>query len=274
MHREALAVTEEVPFSIRIVEPKAPLVQNGSMNLKIVAERKAGFKAPITVYPIFNPPGVSTGAATIPEGQNEVLMPMNAASNAQCRKWKTAVIATAGVGNGPVWVSSQLATIEVATPFFAFQMERAASEQGKNTEIFCKIQQLTPFDGNAKVNVLGLPPKVTTGEMQMTKETKELAFKLTVDKASPAGQHRNIFCQAIATVNGEPVVHNVGGTELRIDVPLPPKANAPAPAAAAAAPAPAAAKAPEKRLSRLEKLRLEQEEREKAAKAGAAEPKK
>jgi hypothetical protein len=199
-------------------------------------------------------------------------MPMNAAANAQCRKWKTAVLATAPVGNGPAWVSSQLATFEVAPPFFAFQMERASSEQGKNTEIFCKLQQLAPFDGPAKVNVLGLPPKVTTAEMQMSKDSKDLAFKLTVDKAAPVGQHRNIFCQAVILVNGEPVLHNVGGTELRIDAPLPPKASQPAPAAAAAAPAAAPAKAPEKRLTRLEKLRLEQEEREKAAQASAAPP--
>jgi hypothetical protein len=273
MDREALVVAEEVPFSIRIVEPKAPLVQNGSMNLKIVAERKTGFKAAITVYPIFNPPGVGTGAVTIPEGQNEASMPMNAAGNAQCRKWKTAVLATSSVGNGPVWVSSQLATFEVAPPFFAFQMERAASEQGKDTELFCKIQQLTSFDGAAKVNVLGLPPKVTTTEMQITKGSKDLAFKLMVDKASPVGQHRNIFCQAVVMMNGEPVVHNVGGTELRIDVPLPPKANQPT-TTAAAKPA-EAAKPVEKRLTRLEKLRLEQEEREKAARAsGGTEPKR
>ena len=31
------------------------------------------------------------------------------------------------------------------------------------------------------------------------------------------------------TANGEPVTHNVGGAELRIDVPLPPKPNTPAP---------------------------------------------
>ncbi len=258
MRREALAVAEEVPFSIRIVEPKAPLVQNGSMNLKIVAERKAGFKGAITIIPIFNPPGVgSASSAIIPEGQNETVLPMNAAGNAQCRKWKTAVLATAGVGNGPVWVSSQLATIEVAAPFVAFQMERAASEQGKDTEIFCKVQQLTPFEGAAKVNVLGLPPKVTTPELPMTKDTKELAFKVTVDKAAPAGTHKNIFCQAVVMVQGEPVVHNVGGTELRIDVPIA-KAATPPPAAAAAAKPAAAAKAPEKRLSRLEKLRMEQ----------------
>ena len=38
-----VTVTDEVPFKIAIVEPKAPLVQNGSMNLRITAERKPGF---------------------------------------------------------------------------------------------------------------------------------------------------------------------------------------------------------------------------------------
>ena len=41
--------------------------------------------------------------------------------------------------------------------------------------------------------------------------------------------------------DGEPVVHNVGGTELRIDVPLPPKADAPPPP-----PTPMAAKPPDR----------------------------
>jgi len=56
-------------------------------------------------------------------------------------------------------------------------------------------------------------------------------------------------------------------------VPIAPKvAEAPKPAATPmpVAKAPEPAKAPEKRLTRLEKLRLEQEEREKAAKAGTA----
>src|SRR5262249_52950795 len=138
--RAAVAVTDEVPFKITLVEPKVPLVQNGSMNLKVVAERKPGYKAAIAVYPLFNPPGVgSASGVTIPEGQNEVLLPINAASNAQVRKWKTAVIATAPVGNGPVWVSSQLATLEIAPPFVSFAMERAAGEQGKTTDLYCKL---------------------------------------------------------------------------------------------------------------------------------------
>jgi hypothetical protein len=271
--RPAVAVAEEVPFSIQIVEPKVPLLQNGSMNLKVVAERKPGFKGAITVFPLWNPPGVNTaGSAVIPEGKTETLLAMNAAGDAQVKKWKTAVLATVDAGKGPMWVSSQLAVVEVAPPFVALAMERAAAEQGKQTEIVCKVQQVTPLPAAAKVRLLGLPPKVTAPELEITKDSKELAFKVTVDKTSPPGQHKNIFCQVELVQGGEPIVANTGGTELRIDVPIPPKANEPPKPAAVAAKPNEPAKPPEKRLSRLEKLRQEQEEREKAAKGGAAAP--
>jgi hypothetical protein len=268
--RAAVAVGEEVPFKVSIVEPKAPMVQNGSMNLKIVAERKNGFKGAITIYPLFNPPGVGSAAsAVIPEGANETVLPMNAAPNAQARKWKTAVIATAECGKGPVWVSSQLATFEVAAPFVAFTMERSAGEQGKPTEMFCKISHTTPFEGSATVKLVGLPPKVTAPDVQMTKETKEIAFKLAVDPTSPPGQHNNVFCQVFVTHLGETVLHNVGGTQLRIDVPIPPKPNEVAkPMVTVPPPMVKPTDPPVKRLTRLEQLRKEQEEREKAQQAG------
>ncbi len=276
VNRAAVAVTDEVPFKISIVEPKVPLVQNGSMNLKVVVERKPEFKAPITLIMPFNPPGVgSASSVAIPEGQNEALYPINANGGAQVRKWKIVVLGTSTVGNGPVWVSTQLATLEIAPPFVNFAMDKNAVEQGKETELFCKVTTNTPFDGPAKVRVVGLPNAVAAPEMDITKDTKEFAFKVTTAKESPAGTHKNIFCQLVITQNGEPVVHNVGGTELRIDVPLPPK-----PAAVAAAPAPAVAApaAPmppaEKRLTRLEKLRLEQAEKEKAGGAAPANPPK
>jgi hypothetical protein len=265
--RLAVAVTEEAPFKVAIVEPKVPLVQNGSMSLKVVAERKEGFKAPIGVQMIFNPPGVgSAGGVTIPEGKNEAEIHINANGGAAVRAWKIAVTGVATVGNGPVWVSSQLATLRIAPPYIALQMEKASVEQGKATELFAKVTVQTPFEGAAKVQLVGVPPRVAVPEVEITKETKEIAFKVTADPASPAGQHKNLFCQAVVMENGEPILHAVGGTELRIDVPLPPKADAPPPPPAAAAkPAEPAQPAP-KRLTRLEKLRLESAERAKGGK--------
>ncbi len=260
-HKAPVVVSEAAPFKINIVEPKVPLVHNGSMNLKIVADRLNGFKGPITIYPIFNPPGIgSAGGATIADGQTETILPLNANAGAPVRNWGYVVWGVATVGNGPVWVSSQMAKVQIAPPMMAFQLERAATEQGKPTTLFGKVQVATPWSGTAKVKLVGLPPKVTTPDIEITKDSKELSFPLTVDPAAPVGQHKNLYCQVIVTQDGEPIVQNVGSTELRIDKPLP--------AAVAAKPqvAPKPAAPTEKRLSRLEQLRKEQEEREKGQK--------
>ncbi len=271
--RIAIAATEEAPYSIEVIEPKAGVPQNGSMNLKVVAKRNGTFKGPITVSPLFTPPGMGIqGSAVIPEGATEVLMPMNAAPNAAARKWKTAIRAVADAGQGPVWTSSQLFTLEVIPPMVTFAQERTAVEQGQNTAVFSKITVNTPFVGEAIVRLIGLPAKVATTELKITKDSKELSFPITTDKSSPAGKH-NTFCQVIITHNGEQVVHSVGGGELRIDVPIPPKvAPTPMPTTPKPmTPPPPMTTAP-KRLTRLEQLRLEQEEREKAAKAGTPMP--
>jgi len=266
--KAAVAVTQEVPFKVSLVEPKAPLVQNGSMILKVKVERAKDFKQPVAVYMLWNPPGVgSASSITIPGDKNEGDYPINATPSAQVRKWKLCVIAQADVGFGPAWVSSQLITLDVAPPYVSVTMDRPAVEQGKEAEILCKVTVNKPFTGNAKLQVVGLPHHVAAPAYEITKDTKELVVKLTTQKDSPPGQHQGVFAQVIVSEQGENVLHNVGGTVLRIDPPPPPKAAA-ATVAKAATPPPAAAKPAEKKLSRLEKLRIEQADREKAAAAG------
>ncbi|MCE9533338.1 MAG: PPC domain-containing protein [Planctomycetes bacterium] len=279
--KAAFAVTQEAPFKINIVEPKVPLVQNGVMMLKIVAERSAGFKGPITVIPLYNPPGVSSATSVIiPEGQNEALLTINANGGAPIRKWKYAVKANAPTAAGVVWVSSQLATLEVAAPYMTMTFERGAVEQGKETQMFMKVTNVKPFVANAKVKLIGLPAKVTTVDVDILKDTKEISFPIKTEPTVNAGTTRNLFCQITIIENGEPVVHNIGATELRIDIPLPPKKDQPMTVAVQPKvnPMPNPMGMPPKRLSRLEQLRLEQEEREKAAKENpmpkTAEPKK
>lgn len=269
--RTAVTVTETAPYSIEVIEPKVPLVQNGAFNLRVVAKRAEGFKGAITVFPLWTPPGMGIqGSAVIPEGQTETLLPMNAAPNAAARKWKTAVTAVADAGKGPVWTSSQLFALEVAAPFVNLTMERPAVEQGKDTQLFCKVAVATPFEGKAKVALIGLPAKTTTQVIEITKDTKEFSFPIVADKTSPAGQH-NVFAQVVIDRGGEFITGNTGGTQLRIDVPLPPKVAAtppPTPNPMTPKPATPAPPTPPKRLTRLEQLRLEAEEREKAAAAG------
>ena len=270
--RLATAVTEESPFSVEIVEPKVPIVHDGQMGLKVIAKRKEGFTAPIKIDMLWLPPGINASReVSIPEGQTEAIIPMNAAGNAQVADWKIAINASATVGNGPVMICSPFATLKVGERYLAFKYEQAAVEQGKETELVVKVEKVKDYVGPAKVTLVGLPNKVTTDPLEVNKDLAELVFKIKTDKESPAGNHKNLFCQVIVIENGEPILHNLSGGALRIDVPLPPKKDAPPPMPAAA-PAPVAvapvAAPPMKRLTRLEQLRLDQAEREKALKAG------
>lgn len=267
----AMAVTQKVPFSLQIVEPKAPLVQGGQMSLKVVAIRDPEFKAPIKIELLLNPNGVnSSREISIAEGQTEALISMNAAGNAQVKDHKIACRGEATVGNGPVLVCSPFVTLKVAEPYVKFTYEAAAVETGAETELVVKLETAKPFEGNASVQLLGLPNKVTTTPVEFNKDAKELVFKVKAEADAPPGINKSLFCQVVVTESGEPVIHNIGTGQIRVDKPLPPKV-APAPVAQATPmpmpePAPAA---PAKRLTRLEQLRLEQEQRVKAQNGGA-----
>ena len=265
--RVAMAVAEEVPFTLEIVEPKSAIPRGASGQLKVIAKRKEGFTKEIRCYPIFTPPGMGIdGQVVIPENKNEATFNMNASGNAPVRKWQTAVRGVSNAGDGNVWVSSQLFTLEVSEPILNINTDRNAVEQGNPTTMFSKVEVNTPFDGEAKVELLGLPNKATSEPQMMKPDIKELKFPVTTEKDTPAGKHK-VFYRVTLQRSGETYSQNLGYAELRVDKPLPPKPNAPPKKVEAAPPKPAAAPM-EKPLSRLEQLRLEQEQKEKEAREG------
>ncbi|MCL4191629.1 MAG: hypothetical protein KJZ87_07770 [Thermoguttaceae bacterium] len=251
-NRMAVAVTAAVPFKVDIVEPKVPLVRSGEMQLKVVATREGDFKAPINLRMLYNPPGVSSpSVVTIPADQNEAIIPLTANGSATVRQWKIAVLADAPVGDGPITVSTQLANLEVAEPFFKFTFPSIAVEKGQETALAIAIEKVKDFEGAAKVELLGTPNEVTSTPQEFTKDTTQITFPVKTTANSPAGQHKSLICRAVVTANGEPITHMIGTGELRIQEPLPQPAAQTAPPPAAAPPPPQ-----EKPLSRLEQLRL------------------
>ena len=260
-----IAVVEELPFAIEIVEPGVPLVQNGTMLLKIIAHKQEGWDETIDVRLPFLPPGVGSATSVkIEKGQTEVLYPLNANGGAAVGQWRIFARAQADLG-GAALASSQLATLEVAPPLVTFEMQRASCEQGQPAQVYCKINHLTPFEGQAQAQLLGLPNKVTAADVQFDKDTAELTFAVSTDATSPTGKHGSLFCQVTILRDGEPIVATAGGTELQIDAP-PPAPVAPA-EPAAAQPQQVAESPPAqptaRPLSRLEKLRLQAQERSK-----------
>lgn len=249
----AVAVVEAVPFSLEIVQPKAPVVRNGRIDLKIRVTRGEGFKQPVTVEFPFRPPGIGAlPNITIAPDASEGVYQLSCAGNAAVGQWPIYAIGAADVG-GTAWVASPMATLDVAEPFTTATLARASCEKGSPAQVVCTLAHPRPFEGEAIARLQGLPPETSTSEMRFTKETPQLVFNVATGEKSPVGNHKGIFVEISTPVAGEPVTMSGGSTELQIAAPAPAKPAA-APVAAAPAPTPAAAPTA-KPLSRLEKLR-------------------
>ncbi|MCY2990105.1 MAG: PPC domain-containing protein [Planctomycetota bacterium] len=261
--RMAASEIDEVPFQIEIEVPKTPIVRQGSKSLKVVAKRKAGFTQPIALRLLYDPPGIgASGSISIPGDKSEALIPLTANPSAALGAWPMLVIGTANVGNGAIEVATQVATLTIAEAFFNFKFEKAAAELGQTAELVVNVEKKTDFVGEAEVRLLGLPANTSTKPepLKITKDSTQIVFPIAVEKAAKPATYKGLVCQAIVVQEGEPIVHTLGGGELRVDAPLPPKVAAPAPPQAAPQPPPPPPSAPvveQKRLSRLEKLRLD-----------------
>ena len=257
LDRIATAVTTEAPFKIDVQAPSVSIVKNGTLGLKVHASRNAGFAEKITLRFLWNPPGIS-GPVSIEMGgdQSDISYELNAAADAAMGDWQVCVLAEANTPQGPVLVSSSLVPLKIVEPYVSMTLDLAATEQGKPVSMLAKIEVQHPFEGNATVELLGLPHGASCPPQSFTKDKTELSFPIAIAADAAIAKHNGVFCRVLVPVSNTTILHQtaMGGT-LRIDAP------APAPVAkndAAPAPAPkppdAQAKV-EKPLSRLEQLR-------------------
>ena len=214
-----VAITEEAPVKIELVQPKVPILQSGTMNLKIVAQRKEGFKAPINLALLYTPPGMGTaGTAQIKEGENEGALTLSAQGNAALRKWKVCVVGSFDSGKGTVWISTGLIDLEVAPPMVAGKIVRTFVDQGDAGNVVVKLEQKIPFEGKAKLELVSLPNGVTAEPREITKEDQEVRFPIKAAPDAQPGQHKQLITQFTIEKDGEKMVNTIaGGGILRVD---------------------------------------------------------
>lgn len=251
-----VVVTEEAPFTLELVQPKAPLVHGGTMHLQIKAHRKEGFDGAIKCRLSYKPPGVGAASEiSIAKGKNEGRLRVNANGSSGDRVWPITVLGWADV-KGKLWVGSNKIDLKTEPPFVTGKIPLVTVERAKETEVVVKLNQNKPFEGEGTVYLSGLPNEVTTEKQTFTKDTKELVFPVKTTGKSPVGHHKSLFASLRIPFQGETMISSTaGGGQLRIDPP--PKKPKPKPAVAGK-PKPKVAKP--KVLSRLEKLRIAKEE--------------
>jgi len=231
--RMATVVCESIPYSIDLVAPKAPLVRSGSLNLKVVAKRAEGFKDPISLRLLYNPPGIaSSGSIIIPEGQNEAVIPLTANNGAGVGTWKICVTGRSGTRGqrggqfGPddaLRCSTQLADLKVEEQYHKLSFVKSSVEQGKETTVTVKVQKLRDFAGEATAELAGLPANTSSQPVKFNKDTSELTFKVSAAKEAKPNRYTSLTCITKIPVESDSITHTIGGGELRVDAPLPTK---------------------------------------------------
>jgi hypothetical protein len=256
--RVVVAVVDEAPFQLQLEAPAVPIVKNGTLQLKVKALRKEGYKEAITLRFLWNPPGIGTPVTVaMAADQSEALYEVNASGDAAPGEWQICVLGEANTPQGPVQVSTTLVPLRIAEPYLGMTMDMAATEQGKPTTMICKLDYATAFTGNATAELLGLPHGAKTQPVAFPHGQAEVHFPIEIAGDATVGKHTALFCRVTIPENGQTILHQVGqGGTLRIDKPA---ANAPPPPVAPAVaktetPAPPSPPA-EKPLSRLEQLR-------------------
>jgi hypothetical protein len=256
-----VAVIEEVPYSLELITPAVPLVANGMLELKVVAKRKEGFKAPIRVLMVWRPPGVnSQGEIEIPEGKTEASFTLDSTANITAGTYQLTVLGEAEGGNGTAYAASPFCDLKLAPAYLAGTIPLTVAEQGKEGEFVCKLEQTVAFNGDAEAQIIGAPNGVTVEPVKVNKDTKQAVFKFKVESTTSLGKQTNLFCQVQIPIEGRLATHRIaGGTIFRVDAPR--KVVAAAPTPKKDEPAKVAENkptdAPKKQLSRLEQLRLE-----------------
>ncbi|MEO7100666.1 MAG: peptidase, partial [Luteolibacter sp.] len=256
--RIATAVINESPFKIDLERPAVPLVQNGTLALKIHLTRSPGYAEKISVRFLWNPPGV-TGPVTIdiPGDQSEATYELNASADAATADWQVCVLAEANTPQGPILVSSALTPLKIAEPYLTMTLDLAATEQGRNASMLGKIENKHPFTGPATAELTGLPHGVTCPPQTLTQDQKEITFPLTLAADATVGKHNAIFCRISVPENGTTILHQTAlNSTLRIDAPSPaPVAKTETKAEPEKPTDPQTKTEPAKPLSRLEQLR-------------------
>jgi len=206
-----VTVCEEAPFTVELLPLGQPLVRDGASEMKIVATRREGFTKPITLRWMWRPPGVSCNAtATIPEGQNEASFALTASGAAELKTWKVCVLAESDAGSGLVYTASSLVDMPVEDQLLKMTMNLGTVLQGGAGEILVDVEPVRDFQGEALIKVVGLPPKTTIGEVKIKPGMEQFKIPVKAEETAPVGQHKNLFCDMVLTVNGKPVVQRAG----------------------------------------------------------------
>lgn len=237
--RVAVAVVDEVPYSISLANPVASLAPDGTVNLQIIATRSEGFDAPLEISFPFLPPWVDgPDKVIIPPGETQVNYTMRAWPKATPRTWQICAEARPGLapdaapdrtGMGErgsrrtkplarTAVASNLVELTIANAPVVGSIEPVVAEQGKTRDVSCVLERRGELPQKLTAVLEGLPNRVMAATVEVATADNAIRFVLNPEDSCPIGTFPDLMVRLTGEIDGQNVSWLVGrGSILRIE---------------------------------------------------------
>jgi hypothetical protein len=222
-----LAVTDPAPYSIEIKPPQVPLVRGGELSIPVKITRHNGFAGPVEFLCDWIPSGVGIQpATTIPAGETEAVLRISGDANAPLGLCPIVVVANnireeldSYLGTGRIRVASEVVNITIAEPFVELSSQPESIRRGAKGKYVWTVVHKSPFEGTAKVKLLGLPKGVNLLEPMpvLTRESKEITFQIEATDEALLGSVRGVSCEVMVQAGSQEIRQRTGSATLRID---------------------------------------------------------
>lgn len=218
-----VAITDPVPFDLKVIAPKVPIVRSGSLSLPISLTRAKGFTGTVSVRALALPAGVSTSTVRLTGKNLAGNMAINANSRAALGESPVVLVASASIGGVTRTISTDILTLNIEEPWVTATVPKTKIERGMTGTFALDLTHRQEFDGAITAKLGRIPKGVTCTVPKITKGMTKLPIKIEIAKDAPVGRHRYIYVQLKIKTKDGVITHNVGSGEIRVDKPIPPE---------------------------------------------------
>ncbi len=232
----AMGVCEPTGFSLEMEAPTQPLMRGSEMTIPVNIHRQPGCDEPLEIQCELAPSGVGVSPAEIvPPDATTAYLTLSASASARLGSSPFYVIATTtqarggkensrvrgdtNLGSERIRVSSEVVPIQVADPFLSLASEPQSLRRGEKIKYRWTIRQLRPFEGQASVQMLGLPVGVTAvgPPPVIDRNSTEVELELAANDEALLGLVSDLQCDVRFTVADEEIHLRTGSGKVRID---------------------------------------------------------
>ena len=184
------------------------------MQLKVVAERKPGFDAPIHAPDGLQPAGRRRRRRRDRARARPRRCSRSTPRTTRRRRSGRSACSAAPTPTGRVWVldAARRARGRPAAAGDEDRDGRRRAGQGRRRSS-CNVEQKTPFEGKAKVQARRPAAERDRRRRRAGDHAGRQAGRRSTSRRrdkTPVGQHKSLLCVVTVTKDGEPIVHNLG----------------------------------------------------------------